>query len=160
MEFSWAHLSITAELQLFGKVWIDFSSRAYKLSLNSTELRPPFLSLSSDKCFLWQPFADLAGCLLPRWLKRGLFCILRQEPRVQGVLPSATLPGCRAKDNYMRSFADCIKIIRMKDSENQTLQGEIRKSFGDGKCSPQSECRAISSNCVTATQLGRSCRNK
>lgn len=63
MKFSWAHLSITAELQLFRRVWIDFSSRAYKLSLNSTELRPPFLSLSSDKCFSVAAFCR--HCRLP-----------------------------------------------------------------------------------------------
>lgn len=150
MKFSWAHLSITAELQLFRRVWIDFSSRAYKLSLNSTELRPPFLSLSFDKCFLWQLFADIAGCLLLQWLKTGLLCILRWSLGFREFSPSATLPTHCAKDNYMHSFADCIKIITMKDSENCTLQGEIRKSFWDRQCGPQSERNTIT---ITCTQL-------
>lgn len=46
------HLSITAGLQLFASLWPGFSSRAYKLSLNSVEQGPfnPLLSLSPDKC--------------------------------------------------------------------------------------------------------------
>lgn len=160
MKFSWAHLSITAELQLFRRVWIDFSSRAYKLSLNSTELRPPFLSLSFDKCFLWQLFADIAGCLLLQWLKTGLLCILRWSLGFREFSPSATLPTHCAKDNYMHSFADCIKIITMKDSENCTLQGEIRKSFWDRQCGPQSERNTITITCITCTQFNRTFDNK
>lgn len=78
---------------------------------------PLFCHCLPTNVFFRQPFADVAGCLLPRWLKTGLFCILLPESWVQGAVPECHSSECRAKDNYMHSFADCIKIIRMKDSE-------------------------------------------
>lgn len=121
---------------------------------------PPFCHCLSTNVFLWQLFADIAGCLLLQWLKTGLLCILRWSLGFREFSPSATLPTHCAKDNYMHSFADCIKIITMKDSENCTLQGEIRKSFGDRQCSPQSEGNTITITCITCTQFKRSFDNK
>lgn len=43
----------------------------------------------------------------------------------------------QSQDNYMPSFADCIKIIRMRDLKNRTLRVELGRALETGTGIPK-----------------------
>lgn len=57
----------------------------------------------------------------------------------------------QSQDNYMPSFADCIRIIRMRDLKNCTLRVELERALETGTGIPKVNLTQISSNCVTQT---------
>lgn len=43
--------------------------------------------------------------------------------------PRSSHGQAQSQDNYMPSFADCIKIIRMRDLKNHTLRVELERAL-------------------------------
>lgn len=52
-------------------------------------------------------------------------------------VPRSHRGQAQSQDNYMPSFADCIKIIRMRDLKNRTLRVELGRALETGTGIPK-----------------------
>lgn len=73
-------------------------------------------------------------------------------------VPRSPHGQAQSQDNYMPSFADCIKIIRMRDLKNCTLRVELERALETGTGIPKVNLIQLVKLCYTNRHFHISCQ--